>query len=407
VKILFLNNFNYLRGGSEKVFFDEMTLLKEAGHQVAVYAREHEKNEPTEFDRFFPPPLDTERLGLSLESVRCVKELVYSRAARRGLKELLNEFRPDVAHAHNIYGRLSLSVLDELKEAGIPVVMTLHDLKLVCPSYLMLNGGAVCERCRGKHFHHAVLTRCHKGSYPASAVYALESWINHRFGKYASVRHFVAPSRFLRDNCVTYGWDAGKIVHIPNFIDLSGVPEPAGPGRYLLFLGRLSKEKGVKTLIEAYGLVRTEVPLRIAGDGPEREALARQAREAGLGVEFVGYLSGERLRETLAGARGVVMPSEWYENAPLSLLEAFAAGKPVIGARIGGIPEMIEDGVNGFLFEPGNVAALAEVLRRFMALSDKDVAALGRAARAKVEREYTAERHGAMLLDLYQSLARA
>jgi hypothetical protein len=150
MKIMFLNNFNYLRGGSEKVLFEEMRLLREAGHEVAVYARGHEKNEPAEFAEFFPPPLDTERFGFSLGSVRTVTELIYSTAARRGLREVLERFRPDIAHAHNIYGRLSLSVLDELWQAGVPAVMTLHDLKLVCPSSAHSSGHAVTCGCRSR-----------------------------------------------------------------------------------------------------------------------------------------------------------------------------------------------------------------------------------------------------------------
>jgi glycosyltransferase involved in cell wall biosynthesis len=239
MNILFLNNFNYLRGGSEKVLFDEMRLLREAGHRVAVYARGHEKNEPAEFAEFFPPPLDTETLRPGMKGFRTVAELIYSRAARRGVREVLDRFRPDVAHAHNIYGRLSLSVLDELARDGVPVVMTLHDFKLLCPSYLMLNGGRVCERCRGNRFHHAALARCHKGSYPASFVYALESFLNHGFGRYGTVRRFIAPSRFLREKCLEYGWDGGRVDYIPNFIDRAPMPQLQGGGDYLLYVGRL------------------------------------------------------------------------------------------------------------------------------------------------------------------------
>jgi len=403
MNVLFLNNFYYLRGGSEKVLFEEMRLLSEAGHRVAVYARGHEKNEPAEFAEFFPPPLDTENLRPSIKTVRTVKELIYSRAARRGLREVLERFRPDIAHAHNIYGRLSLSVLDELRAAGVPVVMTLHDLKLICPSYLMLNRGAVCERCKGGKFRHAVLTKCHKGSYPASLVYALESWINYRFGKYDSVHRFITPSRFLRNKCMEFGWDIRKFEYIPNFIDLSQIPAYRAGGEYFLYIGRLSREKGVHTLLRAYQSLKVPIPLKIVGDGPEREALEREAWTAGLQVQFTGYLSGLQLTEALVGARGVVMPSEWYENAPLSLMEAFAAGKPVIGARIGGIPEMIDEGVNGFLFEAGNVAALAETLAKFLSLSGAEITSMGQAARAKIEREFTAERHVAMLIDLYRT----
>lgn len=401
MKILFLNNFYYLRGGSERVLFDEMRLLREAGHEVAIYSRGHEKNEPAEFARFFPAPLETERFGLSCASVRTVKELIYSSNAREGLREVIKCFNPDIAHAHNIYGRLSLSVLDELKSTGVPVVMTLHDLKMLCPSYLMLNKGKVCELCKGGHYANAFLTRCHKGSYPASFVYALESWINHTFGKYDSVHRFITPSRFLRDKCVEYGCDEVKIEYIPNFVDPSWMAECPAGGEYLLYMGRLSREKGINTLLRAYGHLKSPIPLKIIGEGPERRAFEREASDAGLQATFTGYLGGSQLKEALAGSRVVVVPSECYENAPMSILEAMAHGKPVIGARIGGIPEMIDDGVTGYLFEPGNAADLQCKLEQFLSLPDAKVAEMGSAARQKVAKEHDAAGHFAVLMQIY------
>ena len=403
VKVLFLNNFNYLRGGSERVLFEEMRIFREAGHEVAIYSRKYEKNEPAEFSDFFPQPIDTGRLGIRTGTLRTVRELIYSRPARLGIREVIKRFRPDIAHAHNIYGRLSLSVLDELKAAGVPVILTLHDLKLLCPSYLMIHQGRVCELCKGHRYYNAVRTRCHKGSYAASAVYALESWLNNVMGRYRSVSCFVAPSRFLRDKCVEYGWDSGKIAYIPNFIDPPMKPEFRAGGEYLLYVGRLSREKGVGTLLDAYQGLKKPIPLKIVGDGPEREELERKVGIPENRVTFAGYLSGTALTDALLGAKGVVMPSEWYENAPLSLLEAFACHKPVIGARIGGIPEIIDDGVNGYLFEPGNAADLQAKLEHFLKLPDRKVSEMGKSARKKVEDEYNSEAHYQRLINVYRN----
>ncbi|MBJ6724267.1 glycosyltransferase family 4 protein [Geomesophilobacter sediminis] len=406
MRILFLNNFYYPRGGSERILFEEMRLLRAAGHEVAVFSRGHENNQHAEYARFFPPPLETERFGFSLTNLSTVGELVYSRTARRGLREVIRRFRPDVAHAHNIYGRLSLSVLDELKSAGIPVVMTLHDLKLLCPSYLMLRDGTVCERCRGKRFHRALLARCHKGSYPASAVYAFESWLNHALGKYRFVSRFVAPSQFLRNKCIEYGWDEGRIAYIPNFVDLAASPQKKGAHGYLLYLGRLSREKGVASLLEAYQLLDSPPRLVVAGDGPESTALRRKAVDASLPVTFTGHMSADQIRELLSGAQAMVMPSQWYENAPLSLLEAFAAGTPVLASRIGGIPEMIDEGTNGYLFEPGNPSSLAAGIQRFLSLPAAARSEMEMAARAKVERHFHERRHRELLLELYRTVGR-
>jgi glycosyltransferase involved in cell wall biosynthesis len=234
-------------------------------------------------------------------------------------------------------------------------------------------------------------------------VYALESWINHAFGKYASVNLFIAPSRFLRDICIASGVAEERIICIPNCIAKLPETQPR-VGEYLLYIGRLSHEKGIATLLRAGARVRGPVSLKIVGDGPEREALQREAAESGLSVSFTGYLSGPALENALQGARGVVMPSEWYENAPLSLLEAFAHAKPVIGARIGGIPEMIEDSVNGYLFESGNVVDLQKKIELFLSLPEDRVLEMGRAARNTVEHQYSAESHYARLLQAYEKV---
>lgn len=401
MKVLFINNFNYLRGGSEKVFFEEKEMLLKNNHKAAVFSRTSEKNEKSEFEGCFPQAMDTERLELSLQTIRTVKELIYSKDARRGLRDVVSMFSPDIAHAHNIYGRLSTSVLDELKESKVPTVLTLHDLKMLCPSYLMLSHGVVCEKCKGSRYHRAITEKCHKGSFMASAVYALETWINHVFKKYDTVKYFIAPSRFLRNKFIEYGWDPTRVVYLPNFIDSSTIEPSIGTGDYLLYIGRLSREKGVQTLLQALRQVGMPTSLKIVGDGPERQELEYIARQSNIQVQFTGYLKGVELQQSIANAKAVLMPSEWYENAPISLLEAFAYGKPVVGAEIGGIPEMIDDGVNGFLFTPGNTDELKEVIERVLSMADDALYDMGRSARDKVEREFSPERHYSGLIDIY------
>jgi glycosyltransferase involved in cell wall biosynthesis len=402
MKILYLNNFCYLRGGAEKVLFEECRIFRKAGNQVAIFSRSNDKNDQSEFNEFFPPRIDTDQIRLKLSSIRSFKELIYSKESRAGLREVIKRFNPDIAHAHNIYGRLSVSVLDELQEARIPVVMTLHDFKLICPSYLMLSRGRVCEECKGHKYYRAVRNRCHKGSLMASAIYALETLINHALDKYGPVSYFISPSRFLKEKFVEFGWDPERIAYIPNFVVFEDKDQPTVPGEYLLYLGRLSMEKGVRTLLEACKGLEGKVKLKIVGDGPERRELQKIASAHALPVEFTGFLGGEMLRDAVAQARAIVMPSEWYENAPLSLLESFANAKPVIGARIGGIPEMIDEGINGFLFEPGNVEGLTDRIKTISALPDRKIVEMGRAAREKVEKAFTPERHFEQLMSLYR-----
>jgi glycosyltransferase involved in cell wall biosynthesis len=201
---------------------------------------------------------------------------------------------------------------------------------------------------------------------------------------------------------IEHGWSPERIVHVPNFIDMKDIPPLSGAGGYNLYFGRLSREKGVKTLIKAYGRLQSRIPLLIVGDGPERADLENMASKTGLPVRFAGYLSGHALREAIANARIAILPSEMYENAPLSLLEAFAYGKPVIGARIGGIPEMIADGENGLLFDPGNVDDLKLKIEQMSAMPDREIGRMGQAARRKVEQEYSAGAHYAKLMDVYR-----
>lgn len=403
MKVLFLNNFNYVRGGSEVVFFEEMKMLQKNNHETTVFSRANDKNQKAEYEDYFPPAIDTEQLGLNLRAFSTVKELIYSSAAKAGLGSVIQSFAPDIAHAHNIYGRLSLSVLDKLKEREIPTVLTLHDLKLICPSYLMLSHGAVCEKCKGDKFYHAVFERCHKNSIAASTVYALETWINHLFKKYDAVKYFIAPSNFLRNKLIEHGWSSEKIVYIPNFVDTSKIKPTIGAGEYFLYIGRLSHEKGVKTLLKAMAGIKFKYFLKVVGDGPERASLERIAAELGVNVQFTGYLNGSALQDALSRAKVVIMPSECYENAPLSLLEAFSYGKPVIGARIGGIPEMIDDGVNGFLFESGDVNDLRAKIDAFLSLTEKEASEMGKKAREKVDDKYSPDVHYTKLLKVYSA----
>ncbi|MBF0413344.1 MAG: glycosyltransferase family 4 protein [Desulfamplus sp.] len=403
MNILFLNNYHYLRGGSEQVYFGEIELLRTHGHLVHAFARKTESDFPSKYAPFFPKDIKTDSLSFGFSTFRMVKEILYSSESKKQLEKILKKFKPDVVHAHNIYGRLTTSVLDLLYANNIPIVMTLHDYKLICPSYKMMFNNRVCEDCKGGKYYQAVLNKCHKNSMAASAIYALETWLNDYFQKYRlNVSFFVAPSLFLKDKLVDFGWVSEQVIYIPNYI-VSKVFEPNYDSKdYLLYLGRLSAEKGISTLIQAFLEVESKsIKLVIAGDGPERGYLESISKNDNR-IKFTGYLSGNELREVTRNAKAVVIPSEWYENAPISILEAFAYGKPVIGARIGGIPEMVVDGKNGLLFESGNVRDLTAKIRDFLTLSDSRITDIGKAARKTVEEKYNPELHYDNLFTLYQ-----
>lgn len=400
MKIILANNYFYLRGGAEKVFFNEMELLKSSGNQIATFARQYEKNISSEYSKFFPSPIEYEDVPL-LTKLSVAFKLVYSLEARKCFSSLIQSFNPDIVHAHNICGRLTTSILDAAAEKGLPVVITLHDYKLICASYLMLNKGRICERCISGSTINCILTRCHKDSLAASSVYTVETMFNKFFGKHNIVDFFICPSRFLLKKHSKAGWPEEKLIYIPNFVRASEFEPDYSYGGYILFVGRLSKEKGLLTLLDAVkGL---DVVLRIAGDGPMRAEYEKHAFDNNISnVVFEGYKSGKELKDLFRGSSFIVMPSHCYENAPMSILEASAYGKPVIGSEIGGIPEMVIEGETGMLFDPGDTEGLIEKIT-YMISDPARARKMGKNAREKVVNDYNAEGHYRSLLKVYEN----
>jgi glycosyltransferase involved in cell wall biosynthesis len=285
------------------------------------------------------------------------------------------------------------------------VVLTAHDLKIACPNYRMLSGNEICERCKGGRFHNVVIQRCVHDSRLASTIVAIEAVTHRLLGSYRdNVDRIVVPSRFFVDKFVEWGWEAERFVHIPNFVEAERFDPQFEPGQAFLYFGRLSSEKGLATLIHA--AAASGVKLRVVGTGPDEQSLRGLAASLGGEVEFLGYRTGNDLHDLVRASRAVVLPSEWYENAPLSVLESFAMGKPVIGARIGGIPEMVEPGVTGWLFRSGDVQELADLLRRVAAEPDPAVAGLGKSAREVAVTKFSKSAYLDATRGLYASLAR-
>jgi glycosyltransferase involved in cell wall biosynthesis len=319
------------------------------------------------------------------------------------LAGLLGRVRPDICHAHNIYHHISPSILGLLQRRGIPTVLTLHDLKIACPQYQMLALDGICERCRGGRVHNVLMHRCIKGSTGLSAIVMAEALLHQLLGSYRRcVSLFAVPSRFYIDKFIEWGMPAAKFRHIPNFVDARRFRPQFAPGRAFVYFGRVSREKGVATLIRC--AVAARCRLQVLGTGPALEEMRMLARELRADVTFSGHLEGDALHEVIRGARAVVLPSEWYENAPVSVLEAYALGKPVIGARIGGIPELIREDETGLTFASGNDASLTAALRGTAERSDVQMREMGRRARSWVEERFTAEEYRRRVLETYQEL---
>lgn len=398
MKLVFVNNYYYLRGGAERVFFEEAELLASRGHEVVPFSRRHEENIVSPDEKYFASDLKYYDVSIPKKISASIK-LIYSYECKRKITDVLRSFSPDIVHGHNIYGRMTTSIIDAAKKNRVPVVMTLHDFKLICPSYLMLSKGMVCDRCMGRKYYYCLTTKCHKNSLMPSLVYTLESYFNSIFRKYDNVKYFISPSKFLLKKHVEAGIEAGKLVHIPNFINSDNYVPDYSSGKYVLFAGRLSMEKGVMILLKA--MRNVNMPLKIVGDGPMRIIYETYAKENNLRyVRFEGYRSGQELAALYKNASFVIVPSECYENAPMTVLEAFAYGKPVIASNIGGMSEMVIDNETGFLFEPGDHELLKEKIQ-YLADRPSLAASMGKKARKKIEEEYDSERHYERLMKLY------
>lgn len=341
MKILLANKFYYRRGGDCVYVLNLEQLLKKHGHEVAVFAMDYPENVDTEWKRYFPQ---------NMSNLMAFTRPFGSREVRGKFNRLLDAFRPDVVHLNNIHTQLSPVLADLAHKRGIKVVWTLHDYKLLCPRYdCLLNGDTVCEACFKGDKKACLDHKCMKGSKLASFVGFREANLWNRQRLEASTDMFVCPSRFMADKMAEGGFDEKKMVVLCNFIDSERCRRNNyDKGDYYCYIGRLSQEKGVKTLIEAAN--RLPYKMKVIGDGPlfgELKAIAHSH------IEFLGHKDWDEIKVLVGQARFSVVPSEWYENNPLSVIEAQCLGTPVLGARIGGIPELTDK-----TFISGNVTDL-------------------------------------------------
>jgi glycosyltransferase involved in cell wall biosynthesis len=401
--LLTINNYYYRRGGAETVFFEHNRIFEALGWNVVPFAMQHPKNFPTPWSKFFVDEIEFGEQYSVLEQLKRASKVIYSVEARRKLTRLLDTVQPDICHAHNIYHHISPSILGRLKSRGIPTVLTLHDLKIACPAYLMLAPDGICERCKGGKLYNVLVHRCIKGSSALSAVVMLEAMLHRLIGSYSHcVSRFVVPSRFCIAKLSEWGIPTNLFRYVPNFVDVERYRPQYAPGAAFVYFGRISREKGLATLIRAAAAADCE--LTVIGTGPDLEELRTLAAQLNVKVAFPGFLSGDALHDAVRAARAVVLPSEVYENAPMTVLEAYALGKLVIGARIGGIPELIREGETGMSFVSGDEASLSTVLRDTIRLSDAAVEELGRNARRWVELEFTSDTYRQRILEVYAEL---
>ena len=441
MRILLVNKYFYRKGGAETYFFALAEGLKALGHEVAFFSMKHPNNEPSRWSKYFVSEKDYVGEISAFKKVQEASTLIYSFEAKRKFEALLEEFKPDIIHMNNVHRQLTLSILDApyLKKHHVPVVYTAHDYILLCPAYTMVNGrGEVCDACLDRHFMHATKNICVKGSRAKSALATMEAEFLKFHHSYDKIDLIIAPSKFMKSKLDEGGF-AGKTVAMQNFLTDSQMAmgarvanthkfedTKAGARPYFLFFGRLSKEKGILTLVKAFlqaaGLakgndtVRNDdrgtrtLPdvwdLKIVGDGPERGAIeqliASAGQQAASRIHLLGYKSGEKLHREVGNARFTGLSSEWRENMPYSGLESLAAQTPIIGARIGGIPELVEEGKTGVTFESGDAVDLLNSMRKCSAVSASSYSSMQRFCREYVNARCLQNKYALTLIDLYE-----
>ena len=399
MKILFCNKYNYRFSGTEVYLFELMDLLRSHGHEVALFSMADPRGESTPYDRHFVPHIDFKEPSGILRKAQHASHAIYSRVARRHLRALISEFRPDIAHIRNIYHHLSPSILWELKAHKIPVVYHLNDFKLLCPSYNLVSCGEPCEACAGGAFWHALRPACYPGLGARTAL-ATEAYVHRWLGTYRKcVDLFLAPSQFVRDKFAAHGWDASKFQVLPHFQEAGDITPLKGNS--ILYFGRLSAEKGVDDLVRSMAKIG-EAQLVIAGDGPQRGELEALARSLGLSsVRFMGHVNPEQRDSFISQSIFTVLPSHAYETLGKTILESYALGRPVVASDIGSRRELVEDWQTGLLYQTGNVDQLASILRLLLKrphLAEK----MGRAGWSVVRERHSPENHYQRLLSFYE-----
>jgi glycosyltransferase involved in cell wall biosynthesis len=374
MKIILANKFYYPRGGDCIHTIGLKKLLEDHGHKVAIFSMQYCENIENEFSQYWPSSLD-----FSSKRPTNIKEIlfrpIYSSEVKQKWTKLLDDFKPDVVHLHNIHSQLSPLISELTYKRNIPVFWTLHDYKLLCPSYSFLRDGNVCELCV-KDKKNVIKYRCIKGSLLGSIIGYIEAlkWDINKLKKYTT--QFISPSAFLMNKMIDSGIPKSKITHLYNFAESNKFVPILDKIDYSVYLGRLSKEKGVETLLKAWKDTKGTT-LKIIGDGPLKAELEKTY--AAKNIEFLGFLPWEKIMTILGQARFMVIPSEWYENNPLSIIESLALGTPVLGANIGGIPELINN-ENGRLFNSGNIDDLKTKIEEMIEINDWNYTEISKSA---------------------------
>jgi glycosyltransferase involved in cell wall biosynthesis len=408
MKILQINNIHFRRGGADIVYLNTGELLKKQGHEVFYFSQENEKNDNGSSNDFFVE--ETNYFDKSfLSKIYSIPRFFYSKEAKSKLSKLITNLNPDIAHIHLYKGVLTPSILQVLKSNDIPVIITLHDFGFLCPHNLMLDGKMnICTRCVNGSALNCITNKCNRNNLMLSTVSSLE-FVFHKiffpFEKY--FERIIVVSKFGQRMHQSSRMVFNKMIQLYNFYpNLKQLEINCKKGTYFLYLGRLSEEKGVETLFDAWQKENRISKLKVVGTGPLFEKLDILATAVN-NIEMLGFKSGEELNILIREASFIIVPSICFENNPLTIIEAYANGKPVIGSNVGGIPEVINDGDTGFLFEMGSVNDLSEKIKKAESINDQEYYRLSMNARKFADDHFSEESHYNSLLSIYGELIKS
>ncbi len=411
MRILLVNYRYFISGGPEKYMFNIKKMLEENGHEVIPFSIHSNKNVETEYSKYFVEPIGSRDATYFEECKKTPKVIaqmlsrsIYSVEVEKAIQKEIKDIKPDLVYIIHFVNKLSPSVIRGAKKLGIPVILRLSDYFLLCPRFDFMYNKKPCEECLTKGYMSCIKKHCVKGSLFASAIRVFSMKVHQMMNIYEDIDAFITPSEYLKDKLIANGFDEKKITCIPTFTaSKSEVGEPC-IGMYGLYFGRVTEEKGVDTVVKAYEMM-PDRHVKIMGDDTTDEAKRLKdyiADKKIKNVEFVGFKAGEELEEIIKGARFTLIPSIWYDNLPNTALESFQYSKPVIASNIGSLPELILDGVNGYLFKPGDPRELCEKIKL---LDDDDlVKEMGSASRSRLEECFAPETHYDALLSIFNKV---
>jgi len=400
MKILLINNCHYRRGGADEVYLNTGELLERNGHEVFYFSINNPHNIQCSESKYFTKHLDYKNSSI-FKKFSAIPSFIFNRCAYKDLLHLLDEIKPDVAHIHLFMGGLTISILFALKKKNIPIVHSVHDYRLICPAYTFFDrNNNICEKCKDGFYLRCAFRRCSlEKKSTHSIMLTLDAYFRKRiFNPFTKIDHFIFVSQFSEKKHFEYQNQIKSRSTVLYNFNSEFNDKPNYRGDYFLFYGRLSREKGIETLIQC--AINEKFSLKIVGIGP---LLIKYKNLNCDNISFLGFKKGKELWDLVRNASFIIQPSECYENNPLTIVEAFSLGKPVIGSNIGGIPELLQE-TNGFLFESKNINSLTNVIKEALTISNETYDLMSRNAYKFAIENFSERNHYLKLINIYTSV---